>query len=191
MVMSSSGREFRTAGMRLFWKSPDRLVAAKGSGCTVVVGLALFAAGVFCVLGGTTSMWGWPPGVTIPGVKWPMAMFVLGTLLVVAGLGNATHRARTVFDTSRGTWVQQGSVFFVIGLNKWGLIGDLEAVHVAESTGTAGQGDLRCYEALLKGRTGRGDDISLELGTWWERENAEELADAVSKFLNLPVVGKA
>ena len=190
--MDNHDAAFKTVGHKVFLDGPDRLVMKEGGGCVKVIGVAMLAAGVFFILGGTTSLWNWPPGVEIPGVKWPVGMLVLGMVLSVLGLSSATHHARTVFDRSKRTWVRKGGVLFVIDLRTRGSFDDLEAVRIARETrstsGRVGRSTAFTYYPVSIGcKTAEGKRLRRRLGALDGHEEAVKLADAVAGFLGVPV----
>jgi hypothetical protein len=185
-----------TPGHRLFMAGPDRLVVAEGGGCMLVIGIGMVAAGVFCVLGGTTSMWDWPPGLTIPGVKWPMGMFVIGLVLLALGSGTATHRTTTVFDRGARRWIRTGSVYFAFNLYKTGTFDGFERLRIGRETrsspGKHGRGSsFTYYPVLLKCETDDGGGFEHRFGAPGEHDEAKRLAGDIADFLGVQVEDEA
>jgi len=186
----------KTPGHRLFMTGRDRLVVTEGGGCMLAIGFGMVAAGVFCVLGGTTSMWNWPAGLAIPGVQWPMGMFVIGLALLVIGSATATHRTTTVFDRDTRRWIRTGSIFFVVNLYKTGTFDGFEKLRITRETrsshGKHGRGStFTYYPVLLKCASDDGGSLEHRFGAPCEHDEATTLAGDLGEFLGVEVEDKA
>ena len=117
---------------------------------------------------------------------------LLFIVLVLFGAAVATQRYVMTLDRLHGTWSCGGDVFFMFSFKSRGSLTALGSVRISKLATNPREHHMGepiiTYPISIEARTIDGIQEELRFGKHWSIEEAKNIAETLSEFLNKPVL---